>query len=235
MREVDGGRKRKVLIGLAAGGLGLAVLAGLFFIGPMSGAMRYLWSDRSFQGNALHGGQLAKAQCKACHGPTGNSRNPQIPKLAGQDSNYLYAQLLAFRSGSRHSEVMSPIATSVPEANARDLATYFSAEARTPDPNPDEQLAARGRSIYFSGRDGGMMSRCAACHSADGGMMGRGMMAMMRAANAPNLNGQHAAYLTAQLDRFASGQRQSSVMDRIAASLSEADRKAVAAYLSGLH
>ena len=61
------------------------------------------------------------------------------------------------------------------------------------------------------------------------GMMGRGMTGPV-----PSLNGQHAAYIIAQLNRFASGERSGTVMGRIAASLSEADEKAVAAYLSGL-
>lgn len=53
--------------------------------------------------------------------------------------------------------------------------------------------------------------------------------------NAPILNGQHAAYIIDQLDRFASGERRSpTMMGRIAAGLSETNRKAVAVYLSGL-
>jgi cytochrome c553 len=71
------------------------------------------------------------------------------------------------------------------------------------------------------------------------GMMGGGMMERMpmmgMMADAPYLNGQHAAYIVDQLDRFASGARPSStMMGRIAAALSEADKRAVAEYLSGL-
>lgn len=65
------------------------------------------------------------------------------------------------------------------------------------------------------------------------GMMGRmPMMGMM--GSAPRLNGQHAAYIVDQLNRFASGERQAMMMDRIAASLSNRDKNAVAEYLSGL-
>ena len=89
-----------------------------------------------------------------------------------------------------------------------------------------------------------MMSRCAMCHGSSeqrgmmgGGMMGHGMMGMGNGmmSSVPDLNGQHAAYIVDQLNHFATGQRQGTVMNRIAASLSEADRRAVAEYLSGLH
>ena len=65
------------------------------------------------------------------------------------------------------------------------------------------------------------------------GMMGRmSMMGMM--GNAPRLNGQHAAYIVNQWNRFASGERQAMMMGRIAANLSNMDKNAVAEYQSGL-
>lgn len=59
-----------------------------------------------------------------------------------------------------------------------------------------------------------------------------GMMSMM--ASVPSLNGQHATYIMDQLDRFASGRRQNIMMARIAASLSEMEKTAVAEYVAGL-
>ena len=61
------------------------------------------------------------------------------------------------------------------------------------------------------------------------GMMGGGMMG-----HVPNLNSQHAAYIIDQLNRFADGEREGSVMNGIAAALSETDKRAVAEFLSGL-
>lgn len=51
-----------------------------------------------------------------------------------------------------------------------------------------------------------------------GGMMGRGMGGMMGSgtANAPKLEGQHAAYIVDQLNRFSTGERQGTVMNRVA-------------------
>jgi cytochrome c553 len=49
-----------------------------------------------------------------------------------------------------------------------------------------------------------------------------------------NLNGQRAAYIIDQLNRFAARHREDLVIDRIAILLRDADKKAVAEYLSGL-
>lgn len=100
---------------------------------------------------------------------------------------------------------------------------------------------------------GGTMPPCAMCHAAPGqrgmpmmmgrmgmmgnmpmmGGMGHGpMMGMM--GTAPHLNGQHAAYIADELNEFATGERRSEIMNRIASTLGETDRKSVAEYLSGL-
>ena len=43
-----------------------------------------------------------KAQvCAECHGPNGNSANPQYPILAGQSWRYLYIELKDFKEGRR--------------------------------------------------------------------------------------------------------------------------------------
>jgi cytochrome c553 len=69
-------------------------------------------------------------------------------------------------------------------------------------------------------------------------MMGRmpmmGMMGSEMMTNIPVLNGQHAAYIVDQLNRFASGEREGGMMNRIAEALSEANKEAVAEFLSGL-
>ena len=55
----------------------------------------------------------AKAQiCIACHGPMGNSTNPDYPVLAGQSARYLYLELRDFKEGRRSDPRMSPIALS---------------------------------------------------------------------------------------------------------------------------
>ncbi|TAL90739.1 MAG: cytochrome c4 [Rhodanobacter sp.] len=67
---------------------------------------------------------------------------------------------------------------------------------------------------------------CMACHGADG--------AGQAATGNPRLAGLHAAYLRKQLDDFASGARESTVMKPAASALSEDERQALARYYSKL-
>ena len=46
-------------------------------------------------------GATKSAVCSACHGPNGNSVNPDWPRLAGQSAVYVAEQLRLFRSGVR--------------------------------------------------------------------------------------------------------------------------------------
>jgi cytochrome c553 len=65
---------------------------------------------------------------------------------------------------------------------------------------------------------------CGACHTADGS---RGSPAN------PIIAGQHAEYLVKQLDEFKSGKRDNAIMKGMAATLSDADMKNVAAFYAG--
>ena len=198
-------------------------------------------SDSPRAGNAAQGGIVAEAKCAACHGADGNSSDPHVPKLAGQISDYLYAQLRAYRKGSRKSEIMSAIVADLSDADMATVASFYGRQSRKADVVNDAGSAAIGERLFVAG-----MPSCAMCHGTFGrhsmpmghmmgrDMMGHGMMGMM--GSAPRLNGQHAAYVIDQLNLFASGERSTpTMMRRIAAALSENERRAVAEYLSGLH
>jgi len=55
-------------------------------------------------------GKAKAAVCMACHGPAGNSTNPDYPVLAGQTARYLYLELRDFKAGRRSDPRMSPMA-----------------------------------------------------------------------------------------------------------------------------
>ena len=90
------------------------------------------------------------------------------------------------------------------------------AAATAPKPVAAKPDLARGQSISTT--------VCAACHTNDGS---RGS-----AAN-PILQGQHPEYLVKQLTEFKSGKRASPIMQAMAAQLTEADMKNVAAFYAG--
>lgn len=66
---------------------------------------------------------------------------------------------------------------------------------------------------------------CVGCH---------GQAGVSRNATWPNLAGQQAAYIEAQLGKFKSKQRQNPIMNGIAFGLEESDMKNLAAYFAGL-
>lgn len=91
-------------------------------------------SEKSFQGDRNHIRLLVQVQCGVCHGSDGNSASSEIPKLAGQRSDYLFSQLLEFRSGKRKHGVMPDIVASLSDIEAREVAKYYSTQKREPDP-----------------------------------------------------------------------------------------------------
>lgn len=177
------------------------------------------------------GARLAATKCAACHGADGNGAVSQYPKLAGQDSDYLYRQMWAFKTGRRSSKPMSGIAAMLSDAEITDVASFFAKQAVRADRVTDPGLRAEGERIFHGNAGPGRGPACVMCHGQDGQAMPMmGMMSMM--APVPALNGQHSAYIIDQLHRFASGERQGMMMGRIAASLSERDIRAVAEFLA---
>ena len=71
-------------------------------------------------------GKTKAASCAGCHGATGISANPLWPNLAGQKDAYLVKQMKAFRDGTRHDPMMSPMAKPLSDADIDNLAAYFS-------------------------------------------------------------------------------------------------------------
>jgi len=71
-------------------------------------------------------GKVKSAVCAACHGADGHSLSPLWPNLAGQKEAYLVKQIKAFRDGSRKDPTMSPMAAGLTDADADNLAAYFS-------------------------------------------------------------------------------------------------------------
>ncbi len=173
-------------------------------------------------------GKTKSAVCAACHGPDGNSVNPEWPSLAGQHADYLISQLQQYQSGNRQNALMSPQASALGEQDMADLAAYFSVQSITPK-EADPDLLTRGQQIYRGGDANRGITACIACH----GPEGRGNPL----AGYPAIAGQHATYLAAQLRLYASGERRSDanqMMRSIARQMTEKDILAVTSYMQGL-
>ncbi|MDE3208624.1 MAG: cytochrome c4 [Pseudomonadota bacterium] len=175
------------------------------------------------------GQQIASQVCAACHGADGNSVVSIYPKLAGQHSDYLYRQLIDFKSGKRLNPIMNGMAATLTDAQMRALADYFSSQVVHPGVGHGHRLVSFGKLIYRAGDKDSGIPACMACH----GPTGAGIPGEF-----PRLGAQHAAYIYAQLKAFSTGQRANDpnkMMRDIASRMSDAQMQAVAQYIAGLH
>lgn len=174
-------------------------------------------------------GKSKSMTCAACHGADGNSVVADNPKLAGQHADYLLKQLRDFKSGKRKNPIMSGQVAALSDQDMQDLAAYFSSQT-TKVGSADKKLVKKGETIYRAGNAASGVSACMGCHGPTG--MGN------PAAKFPRLSGQHAKYIVTQLKSFRDGARANDagkMMRNIAAKMTDAEMKAVASYIEGLH
>ncbi len=187
------------------------------------------------QGN-IEAGKEKSATCAACHGADGNSSAVMYPKLAGQHEKYLIKQLHDLKLGmssngaqGRLDPVMSAMAMPLSDQDIADLAAYFASqpikEASTP-----ESVVVAGKTLYNAGDLERGITACTACH----GPRGNGL----ELGGFPKISAQHADYVKAQLLKFRDGSRtndMNSMMQDIAAKLSDKDIEILSQYVGGLH
>lgn len=73
-------------------------------------------------------GERKARVCMSCHGPGGVSRVASYPTLAGQDREYLLAQLRDFKAGRRENPMMNAMVASLSDTDMQHLAAYFAAQ-----------------------------------------------------------------------------------------------------------
>lgn len=172
--------------------------------------------------------RVATGTCATCHGPHGHSYSPKFPVLAGQQANYLVAQLQAFKSQTRGDPdalgYMWGMAAPLDDVVMAGLADYYSKQTPEAGAAGEPALIARGKEIYQNGDSAQGVPPCAACHGPGAG--GTDMY--------PRLAGQHVQYLIKQLNSFQNNMRNVAVMHGVARGLQVADMKAVATYLQSL-
>src|SRR5579872_5859847 len=130
--------------------------------------------------------EVAIGVCGTCHGARGNSEQPKFPRLAGQNGNYLAAQLKAFRGQTRGDPdalgYMWGMASQLDDATIDALAVYYSKQRAEPVHRSESAAAGRGRQIYLHGIESEGVPACATCHGPDG----------HGTADFPRIAGQHA-------------------------------------------
>lgn len=174
--------------------------------------------SRSSQEAIGRGATLAQ-RCAICHGPTGISR-ADSPNLAGQYAAVIYKELHDFRSGARTNAVMSPFAVNLTDQEIADLSMYYAYLPRLPAYHPTPQLPRPNIVIFGAPMRG--IAPCGSCHGSLDNKIG-----------SPWLEGQSEAYMKAQLQAFASGERRNDIsqqMRNIARAMTPQEIEQAAAY-----
>src|SRR5210317_1559927 len=82
----------------------------------------------AFAAGDIQAGKIKAYTCTGCHGIPGyNNVYPtyKVPKIAGQNYEYLIAALKAYRAGERHHSTMELQAASLSDTDIEDISAYF--------------------------------------------------------------------------------------------------------------
>lgn len=138
-------------------------------------------------------GALLATTCLGCHGIE-HYKNVYptyyVPKLAGQNAQYISDALKGYRSGQRPHTTMHAQASSLSDAQMQAIAEYFAGQATLEPrdvPNPPESV----------------QTVCVACHAASG---------VSALPMYPHLAGQHKDYLAESLRQYKLGERKNPIM-----------------------
>jgi cytochrome c553 len=171
--------------------------------------------------------------CEDCHGLSAQGFRGYypIPRLAGQQPQYLKNQLRAFVERNRPNPIMSNVAHVLKPAMINAIATRFQGLHPRPALGGPKRLVAAGRSIFENGVPQDNVAACAACHGPDA--TGNGEI--------PRLAGQLYPYVVKELTNWPKERGQnpanpdtSLIMKPVAHSLTKQQIKAVAAFVSNL-
>ncbi len=209
-------------------------------------AIRDLRRPMPIRGDAA-AGQAKSELCAACHGATGTANAPIFPNLAGQNSDYLYWELVDYKNSVRVESPMNLLAATLEEQDMRDLAAFYAAQAPQAivadesTPPPDPAALQRGQALYLSGDPASGIPPCQGCHGTEARGHGPSQANGHRDAYYaiyPALRGQQGAYLQAKLTEFRDGKLHHStndqVMTGVGARLDDDSILAISTWLSSL-
>ncbi len=154
-------------------------------------------------------GKAAATACAGCHGEGGVSINASTPSLAGQDAQYFFSAIHAYKDGARADASMKAPAASLDDAMIKDLAAYY-ASLPPQAPNVRKPLALVD-----------ITERCDRCHGVDGNSTDP---------RSPALAAQRADYLESVLHAYKKGERRSKAMSAMLDGVSDEDMGNLAAH-----
>jgi cytochrome c553 len=210
--------------GLAMKHIGLIVI-GVILAGAMTAAGAQVGATAADLERQKAGEERALNLCSTCHGPRGISTSPEFPILAAQRRGYLVSQLEAFRAKTREEKIahdfMWGIAGNMDDKIIDSIALYYAGQPPAPGKPGDRALIAKGKQLFEQGVPDRSIPACATCHGADA----------TGVADFPRLAGQHAKYVTKQIEYIQSLVRKAPVMHGIVKDMTPAEIQAVALYV----
>jgi len=223
MKAIGGERGKTV----TAIGLRLVLQAAVLAV-AFSASVRA--QERSAPGAGGFEGKLE--YCKTCHGLSGQGYLGYfpIPRLAGQQPDYIEAQLRAFIERRRTNPIMFNVAHVLSPSMISALASHFHHLNPPPFGGAPHGAAAQGKRIFEEGLPESNVPACSACHGTDA----HGQREI------PRLAGQVYPYMVGQLTGWSKERGQgtavdtSAIMAPTAHNLTRSQIEAVAAYVSNL-
>jgi len=94
-----------------------------------------LVSINAFAKGDYKAGKIKAYTCTGCHGIVGyNNTYPtyHVPRIGGQNTEYLVIALQAFRAGEREHKTMNLQAEALSNQDIEDIAVYLNAQTNTP-------------------------------------------------------------------------------------------------------
>ncbi|MBH2043699.1 MAG: c-type cytochrome [Comamonadaceae bacterium] len=158
------------------------------------------------------------AVCANCHGKGGTSTKPSIPNLAGQNPAYRLEQVRQFAGGRCRNEFMEGMIRAMHSDEKIGMVLFYAAQQVAHQATANPALAAQGQK-YFE-------KTCFRCH----GTGGRDNAQIARIA------GQQPGCLRRPLQRYRAGGgvRANPIMTPNTKLMTDADIKAVLAYVSSM-
>jgi cytochrome c553 len=172
--------------------------------------------DAHADGNAERGKVLAYT-CHGCHGVPDYKNafpNYSVPKLGGQNAEYLTTALAAYASGERAHQTMHSQAATLSDQDRADIAAYLQSEVA----QPNKQVV---------GTPPPATQTCVSCHGADG--------AKTIGPEYPILASQYPDYIVHALQDYKSGKRKNPIMAGVIAGIDAKDFEAIAQFFGQQH
>lgn len=224
--------RARITLQIAASTTGLrAVLLAVVLAGVAAASGRA--EDRTRNAVSQQDVRAKLGYCKDCHGPLAQGYRGYypIPRLAGQQPEYLENQLRAFIEHRRTNNIMFNVAHALRPGMVTALAESF----RTLNPPPiggaPSARVGAGKNIFENGVPDANVAACAACHGPNA--TGNGEI--------PRLAGQLYPYVIKELTNWGRERGQnparpdtSAIMSPVAHSLTRPQIEAVAAFVSAL-